>query len=162
MKKKSTIVIRAKRWIGPSFATMSLCLLVTACRARYESHETSAINTLKAIYSAEVLYQTTYPAKGFSFSLQDLGGDPAQGPATSTSAQLLQGDLPTGSKDGYLFKIANCTKVTVHGVEVITGYSATALPQKISDVGTRGFCMDQSGEIKIDPAGGANCTESLH
>jgi type IV pilus assembly protein PilA len=165
MKKISPIAHPTKLWIATSLAAMFACMLLTACGPRHEGlgfQETEAINSLKMIYTAEIQYQTTYPAKGFSCSLQDLGGDPKQGPATPTSAQLLQGDLPSGSKAGYLFKIADCSKVTVHGADVITGYGVTAVPQKIGQTGNRGFCMDQTNELKIDPSGGTNCTEHLH
>ena len=35
---------------------------------------------------------------------------------------------------------------------------STAVPQTVGKTGHRGFCMDMSGEIKTDPAGGTNCT----
>ena len=94
--------------------------------------------------------------------MQGLGGDPGQGPPTPTSARLLIDPLPNGSKRGYIFNIANCTKSRVNGVDVITDYTLTAVPQKIGATGHRGFCMDQSNELKIDSSGGTNCTESLH
>ena len=161
MTKSSPTAPRTKLWIGMSLVAVFLCMLLTVRVPRHprlESQETSAINSLKYIYAVEIQYQSTYPAIGFACSLHDLGGDPNQGPPTPASAQLLQGDLPTGSKDGYLFKIANCTKARVRDKDVITGYTITAVPQK---AGHRGFCVDQSNELKIDPSGGTNCTEYL-
>lgn len=165
MKRKSTIAIRAKLWTGTSLTTIFGCILSVACGPRHdrlEFQETQAINALKVIYTAEIQYQTTYPEIGFSCSLQGLGGDPGQGPPTPTSARLLIDPLPNGSKSGYIFNIANCTKSRVNGVDVITDYTLTAVPQKIGATGHRGFCMDQSNELKIDSSGGTNCTESLH
>ena len=43
----------------------------------------------------------------------------------------------------------------------ITGYTVTAVPQTVGKSGDRGFCSDQFGSIKFDPAGGTNCTQSL-
>jgi type IV pilus assembly protein PilA len=31
----------------------------------------------------------------------------------------------------------------------------------VGKTGDRGFCSDQSGIIKFDPAGGTNCTQTL-
>jgi len=125
------------------------------------ANETSAINSLQAIYKAQIQYQTTYPSNGFACSLQALGGDPKQGLPTPTSAQLLQGDLPAGIKAGYTFNIINCSKVTVGNVDQITGFEVTAVPQAVGKTGNRGFCIDQFNEIKADPLGGTNCTQSI-
>jgi type IV pilus assembly protein PilA len=74
---------------------------------------------------------------------------------------MLQGDLASGFKSGYIFTIGNCTKVTVNGTDRITGYTVTAVPQTVGKTGDRGFCSDQFGTIKYDPAGGTNCTQPL-
>jgi type IV pilus assembly protein PilA len=55
----------------------------------------------------------------------------------------------------------NCTKVTVNNQDQYTGFELTAVPNKIGQTGHRGFCMDDRGEIKSDPAGGTNCTQSV-
>ncbi len=130
-------------------------------KMRITANETSAINSLQAIYKAQIQYQTTYPSNGFACSLQALGGEPSQGAPSPTSAQLLQGDLPAGVKSGYTFSIVNCTKVTVNNTDQITSFQVTAVPQAVGKTGNRGFCIDAYNEIKSDPAGGANCTQSI-
>jgi type IV pilus assembly protein PilA len=130
-------------------------------KMKAQANETSAINSLQAIYKAQIQYQTTYPSNGFACSLQALGGDPKQGLPTPTSAQLLQGDLPAGIKNGYTFSIVNCSKVTVNNVDQITGFEVTAVPQAVGKTGNRGFCIDQFNEIKSDPQGGSNCTQTM-
>ncbi len=75
--------------------------------------------------------------------------------------RCLQGDLATGQKSGYTFNIVNCTKVTVNNQDMYTSYEATAVPQAIGKSGHRGFCIDQAGEIKADPAGGTNCSQPI-
>jgi len=130
-------------------------------KMKAQANETSAINSLQAIYKSEIQYQTTYPQNGFACSLQALGGDPKQGAPTPTSAQLLQGDLPLGIKSGYTFNIVNCTKVTVNNVDQITGFDLTAVPQAVGKTGNRGFCLDQYDEMRADPQGGTNCTQNM-
>lgn len=126
-----------------------------------QANETSAIQSLRAIYQAQIQYQTTYPANGFACSLASLGGSSGSGAPSPQAAQVLQGDLATGNKSGYTFAIVNCTKVTVNNQDMYTSYEATAVPQAVGKTGHRGFCIDQAGEIKADPSGGTNCTLPL-
>src|ERR1700721_1085012 len=126
-----------------------------------QADETSAIQSLRAIYQAQIQYQTDFPANGFACALPALGGSSTAGPPSPTAAQVLQGDLATGQKSGYTFNIVNCTKVTVNNQDMYTSYEATAVPQSIGKSGHRGFCIDQAGEIKADPAGGTNCSQPI-
>jgi type IV pilus assembly protein PilA len=134
----------------PNFAGMKM-----------QANETSAIQSLRAIYESQIQFQTTYPANGFACSLQALGGDAKSGAPTPQSAQLLQGDLAGGQKSGYTFSIVNCTKVTVNNQDMYTGYEVTAVPQAVGKTGHNGFCIDQQGEVRKDPTGGTNCTVAL-
>ncbi len=90
-----------------------------------------------------------------------LGGDPNSGPPTATAAQIVQTDLASGYKAGYIFTISNCPKVTANGTDRYTGYQINAVPQTVGKTGDRGYCEDQSGIIKQDPAGGTNCTQPI-
>ena len=74
---------------------------------------------------------------------------------------MLQPDLASGLKSGYIFNITNCTKVTASGTDRITSYSITAVPQTVGKIGDHGFCSDESGVIKSDPDGGTNCTQII-
>jgi type IV pilus assembly protein PilA len=126
-----------------------------------QADETSAIQSLRAIYQAQIQYQTDFPANGFACTLTALGGNASAGPPSPQAAQVLQGDLSTGQKSGYTFNIVNCTKVTVNNQDMYTSYEATAVPQSIGKSGHRGFCIDQAGEIKSDAAGGTNCSQPI-
>jgi type IV pilus assembly protein PilA len=126
-----------------------------------KGNETSAINSVQTVTKAEIQYQSSYPANGFACSLPALGGDPNAGPPTPTGAQILQGDLTSGYKSGYIFTITCSNKVTINGTDRSNGYTITAVPQTVGKTGDRGFCSDQFGSIKYDPAGGANCTQNL-
>ena len=126
---------------------------------RKNANQLSAKKSIQAIQSAEMMYQSTYPANGFTCSLAALGGDANGGTApTPTAAQLLKSDLTSGFKDGYIFTITNCSKVTVNGADRITAYTITAVPQTVGKTGDSGFCADDNG-IKSDPTGGTNCTQ---
>jgi type IV pilus assembly protein PilA len=125
------------------------------------ANETSAMQSLRAIYQAQIQYQTSFPANGFACSLAALGGNATAGPPSPQAAQVLQGELAQGQKSGYTFNIVNCTKVTVNNQDMFTSYEATAVPQAVGKSGHKGFCIDQAGEIKADLSGGTNCTQSI-
>ncbi len=124
-------------------------------------NETSAKKSLQTIEQAEMQYETTFPTNGYACSLAALGGDPSAGAPTATAAQMLQPDLASGVKAGYVFNITNCQKVTVNGADRFTGYQVTAVPETVGKTGDRGYCTDQFGVIKLDPAGGTNCTQPV-
>ncbi len=140
---------------------LMLMAIPTIGSLKKQANETSAIQSIRAISQAQLQYESTFPTSGYACALTALGGDPKSGPPTPAAAQMLQGDLSTGVKSGYIFSINNCTKVNLSGTDRITGYQVTAIPQTVGQTGNRGFCSDQFGTIKADPAGGTNCTQSL-
>ncbi len=140
---------------------LMLMAIPTIGGLKKQANETSAIQSIRAISQAQLQYESTFPSNGYACSLTALGGDPKSGPPTPAAAQMLQGDLTSGIKSGYIFTIGPCTKVTLNNVDRNTGYQVTAVPQTIGQTGNRGFCSDQFGTIKADPAGGTNCTQSL-
>lgn len=170
---KLTRELRRGRQADAGFTLMELLIVISIMlilmliaipnmmNLKSQANETSAIQSLRAIYQAETQYQTNYPANGFSCSLAQLGGNASSGPPNPQDAQLLQSDLASGQKSGYTFNITNCTKTTVNNQDMYTGFEATAVPQSVGKTGHRGFCIDMSGEIKSDPSGGTNCTVPL-
>lgn len=141
---------------------LMLMAIPTVGVMRKHANETSAINSLRAITQAQIQYESTYPANGFACSLASLGGDPNSGSPSPQGAQLLQADLASGFKSGYVFTITNCSKVTINNTDKITGYTVTAVPQSVGKTGDRGFCTDQfGGSPKYDTTGGTNCTQLL-
>jgi type IV pilus assembly protein PilA len=140
---------------------LMLMAIPTFGTLKKRANDLSAINSIQKINQAEIQYESTYPANGYSCSLPALGGDPTSGAPSPASSQILQGDLTTGFKSGYIFTIGHCSKVTANGSDRVTGYQITAVPQTLGKTGDRSFCSDESGNIKYDPTGGTNCTQNL-
>ena len=143
-----------------------ILILMTLALPQYmkvhkQTNETSAVQSMRAIGSAEVQYNQAYPQQGYSCTLAALGGVPGSGAPSATAAQVLDPGLALGSKAGYLFSVTNCTKVQVNNQDMITGYQVNAVPASVGKSGDRGYCMDENSLIKFDPAGGTNCTQSL-
>lgn len=129
-------------------------------RLRRQGNEMSAIQSIRAIVGAQLQYSQTYPSNGFACSLAALGG--AQGATPSPAAAgLLNADLASGQKAGYTFAITNCNKVTINNQDQYTSYEITAVPQKVGNTGDRGFCSDDSQQVKYDPKGGTACTQPI-
>jgi type IV pilus assembly protein PilA len=122
-------------------------------------HELSAKKSLQTIQQAEIMYQDSYPAYGFACKLSDLGGDPAAGQPSPNSAQIIKPDLAGGLKDEYIFTINNCSKTTINGIDHANTYEVTAVPSAPGKSGDRSYCLDQFGNMKMDPTGGTNCTQ---
>jgi len=142
-------------------AILMLIAIPTVGSLKIRANELSAVQSIRAIQQAQMQYESTYPSNGYTCTLSALGGDPNSGAPSATNAQILQGDLTSGYKSGYIFTLAACTKVTVNGTDRYTGYTVTAVPQGVTKTGNRGFCSDQFGTIKFDPAGGTNCAQLL-
>lgn len=142
-------------------AILMLIAIPTVGSLKKKANDLSAQNSVQVITKAELQYSDTYPANGFACTLPALGGDPTSGAPSASSAQILQGDLTSGFKSGYAFTLTCKDKVTVNGVDRFNSYAITATPQTVGKTGDRGFCSDQSGIIKYDPAGGSNCTQTL-
>jgi type IV pilus assembly protein PilA len=126
-----------------------------------KADDLSAINSVQTITKAEIQYESTYPSNGFACTLPALGGEPSAGAPSAAASQILQGDLTSGFKSGYIFTVSCKDKVTVNSVDRYNSYVITAVPQTVGKTGDRGFCSDQYGVIKFDPAGGTNCTQPL-
>jgi type IV pilus assembly protein PilA len=140
--------------------TILMLLIIPSTQKLFkQSHELSARKSLQSIQQAEMMYESNYPSNGYTCKLSDLGGDPASGPPSPTAAQMIPQSLASGDHSGYLFAISNCTKVNLNGTDRITSYQVTAVPETVGKSGDRGYCLDAYGTVKIDPAGGTNCTQ---
>jgi type IV pilus assembly protein PilA len=140
---------------------LMLVAIPTAGKIRKHANELSAQKSLQTIQEAESMYESTYPTNGYACSLQSLGGETASGPPSATAAGVINGELATGIKSGYIFTIGNCTKVNVNNTDRITSYTATAVPATPGKTGDRGFCLESGGAMKADPSGGTNCTQMV-
>jgi len=138
---------------------LMLVAIPTAGKIKKHADELSAQKSLQTIEQAESMYESTYPTVGYACSLAALGGDSSGGPPSATAAGVINGELTTGIKSGYIFNITNCTKSTANNSERVTGYTLTAVPATVGKTGDRGFCLESGGSIKSDPAGGTNCTQ---
>lgn len=86
---------------------------------------------------------TPYPARGFARTLTALGGNPAVGDPTPDAAHLLQPDLASGYKAGYLFIVSTRASSGTAGIAHAKNYIVTAVFVAVGKIGNRDFCYDQ-------------------
>ena len=147
---------------------MSIMLIIMAfavpqmLRVKKNANQTSAIQSMRTIGSAELSYNSSYPSNGFACPLSLLGGDPKAGAPSAQASQLIDPTLAaTGHKSGYVFTVTCGSKVTVNNQDVYTSYELTAVPETVSKTGDYGYCSDENNILKYDPTGGTNCTQPV-
>ena len=120
-------------------------------RSRMAANEASAVGSLRTINTACITYSTTFG--GFPSSLASMG---TSGAASSTSADLIDNVLASGTKTGYTFTY---TAGAVAG-GVIPVYTVTASPIVAGQTGQRYFFTDQSAVIRFNVSALATVSDS--
>lgn len=120
-------------------------------RSRMAANEASAVGSVRTMNTAQVVYATTYPKRGFAPNLAALGPDP-RGPSAGTAehADLIVEALANASctadtwctKSGYHFRVTAVCKQ-----QACKEYVVVATPVD-SNTGTRSFCSTSDGVIR--------------
>jgi len=123
-------------------------------RSKMAANEASAVGSLRTINTACVTYSTTYG--GYPATLVTLGGE-GTGSPTSTSAQLIDNVLQTGSKTGYSFIYSAFTADASGNID---GYIINSNPITAGTTGLRYFFTDQTGVIRASTTAAATATST--
>ena len=129
------------------FAMIPFILIIAAIaipnllRARIAANEASSVASIRTINTAEIEYNSAYPAVGFTCRLASLGGN--GGSPSAERAQLIDNLLASGRKSGYQFVLQNCVNN-----ETDHKYQVLAYPQARNQSGVRTFCSDESGVVR--------------
>jgi type IV pilus assembly protein PilA len=118
-------------------------------KAKMLSNESSALQSLRSISTAEILYSTTFGV-GFSTNITQLSGTGVN--PDQNNAGLIDETLASGIKSGYIFTY---TPLTTDAQGHTTTYSLAADPQS-STTGQRHFYTELTGVIRSNisvPAG---------
>jgi len=112
-------------------------------------NESAAVAAVRTFLTAEISYNATFPAHGFTCTLSDLGGMGSGGGMTEHQAMLIDPRLASGKKNGYVFNLSGCDGPPSSRISI------TAEPANPS-AGTRAFCSDESAVIRFSAGGKAN------
>jgi type IV pilus assembly protein PilA len=118
--------------------------------ARMHANEASAVSSMRAVRTAELMYQDAYPDEGFADSLAKLGpnGSDCTSVGKTNSCILMDEALASGLKSGYVFAL------TGDGSKPTAGYTLTANPESNGVSGRCSFGSDASGQITIKDGNG--------
>ena len=114
-------------------------------RSKIAANQASAVASLRTLNTSAVLYNTNYQA--YPTALNQMG---TSGAASSTSADLIDSVLSTGTKSGYTFTWA--------GGGTTGSYTIIADPVTLNSTGTVHYFTDQSLVIRSNPSGSASAT----
>jgi type IV pilus assembly protein PilA len=104
-------------------------------KARMHALETGAVKSITTIHTAQAQYYSTFGK--YAESLTALG-PPVSGSPNASAAELISGDLASGEKAGYKFKLQATPQ----------GYSINGTPVTFDTSGSRTFYSDQSLVIR--------------
>ena len=121
-------------------------------RARIAANEASAVGSLQAINTAQIMYQSAYPRAGYADVLSKLGpvGETCNVPS-ETAACLIDNSLAMASeasraKNGYFFAIITERSGTM--AETIARYTTGASASAFNQTGVRDFCSTEDGVVR--------------
>ena len=109
--------------------------------AEIESTERAAIDALKKIADAVEAYRRTYSRLPDSLSKL---GPPPHGPASPESAGLLDPELASGAKNGYVLRYVI---VGASALGAPAKFELSAMPQTYGRTGRRSFLRDAAGRL---------------
>ena len=112
-------------------------------RARIASNEASASASVRQMATAEITYNSAYPAIGYT-TLAQLGGPTPCTPSPATGC-FIDSILTTGLKAGYQFAATG-----VGGVPNTT-FVVGGTPVNFDVTGKRDFCIVTDGVLRSDP-----------
>jgi len=119
-------------------------------RSRIAANESSAAGSMRTINTAEISYQSFYPAVGFPANIGILGGASPCTPGVATAC-LLDEILASGSKSGYTFTAAG-TDPSPTGANL--EFVSNAVPSNLDITGVKGFCGTEDNTVRyVSPAG---------
>lgn len=122
-------------------------------RARIAANEASAVASLRALNTAQISYNSSYPTVGFATTLGALGGANCAPPGSSSSC-FIDSLLASGTKSGYSFTLSGTS-----GTPNAT-YQIRADPLSPNQTGVRYFCTFADAVIRFGSASLTSCTTS--
>jgi len=125
-------------------------------RSRIAANQSSAIESLRVLGTAEITYAATY-GNGYSTSMSVLGPVPYGSVATSSAAGLIDDLLANGSKSGYTFTYS---PDLLDATGRYNGYMILANPSQPGITGNDFYYTDETHVIRMNTTSPAGSTDS--
>jgi len=124
-------------------------------RSRIAANESSAVQSLRNITTANVVYSSTYGI-GYASTLGTLGAPPGSAQPSFTNADLIDEILALGAKSGYTYTYT--AGAPTNGV--IDSFQLTGSPVTPGITGNRYFYTDDSGVIRQNTSAVATVSDT--
>jgi len=136
-------------YMGLAFIPVILIIAAIAIpnllRARIAANEASAVDSIRAINSAEAAYAAAHPSTGYTCTISDL-------------YKFTYGRLSEDHKNGYVFELTGCADSGSGAPS--TKYVIVASPMTENQSGVRTFCSNETANIRASSGGSAaKCSE---
>jgi len=123
-------------------------------RSRIAANESSSVQNMRNITTANVVYSSTYGI-GYASTLAALGPPSGAAQPSSTNAQLIDEVLATGTKSGYTYSYTPGPPVN----GVVDSFQLMASPVTPGVTGNRYFYTDDSGVIRQNTSAPATVSD---
>ncbi len=123
-------------------------------RSRIAANESAAVASLRALNTAQISYNSTYPTVGYASTLTVLGGASCS-PPSSASACLIDTVLAGGQRSGYNFTLTNVTGTPN------SSYNVIASPISWNYSGMNYFCSFADAVIRSSTTTIGTCDASV-
>jgi type IV pilus assembly protein PilA len=157
MRKQEGISLIELVIVGAIILIIPAIAIPNLLRARIAANEVSAVNSIRTLNDAQIMFQATYFDVGYASTIAQLGPSASSGCTTpsSTNACLVDWSLAQAStaataKSGYYFEV---TPATLNGI--VLGYTLNGMPASANQTGVHGFCSNEDAVIRSIAVGSA-------
>jgi type IV pilus assembly protein PilA len=154
--------IRLKIGVVLAAATCVLIALFIAidqgCACSPEANESSAVASLRELYSANMAYADHHPEHGYPKTLNELSSRSYESEQHNESEVFIEPLFAVGVKSGYKFAYRPRSS---KGSGKFDTYEVYASPTRPGKSGRRYFFMSEAGIIHVSETGAANASDSV-
>jgi prepilin-type N-terminal cleavage/methylation domain-containing protein len=125
-------------------------------QSRIAANESGAAATIRTLNSAQISYYSAFPTVGYASTLLSLGGNCTGSTVPSSgSACLIDQDLQTGTRSGYIYTVSN-----VSGTPAAT-YNVIGAPTVTGYTGNRNFCSYDDAVVRVSMTPITTCSGTI-
>jgi type IV pilus assembly protein PilA len=150
MKKKNGFSLIELLIVVAIILIIAAIAIPNLLKSRMAANESSAVGSVRTLNTAQITYQNSCPATGFSASIGEL----SSGTTCAGGANIIDNVLGSGTKSGYTFASAGKTGTPT------TQYDTNASPLTLNVTGVRYFYSNETGVIRGNTGGAASATSA--
>ena len=132
-------------------AILSLLAIASISVYTKRANALSAVNSLQKIVQAQMMYEESYPANGMPALWRRWAAIRTPVRPRRQARNCCRRIWHQDSSRDTSSAIACGDKVTSNNVDRFNSFTVIAKPQSVGKTGDRGYCADETDQIKFDP-----------